>query len=144
MEIEIYRDLPAKRGKKRRGRSEAAGKETRAKDLADVERAGQKGGLAERAVEGGSEHGGESLTDQVGEVVCQKIEVEVVKIPANPRLVWVKYHEEGREHRILVHVGRNANFKPRMKLKLVRPPDWATRIRPWEYEGRLPRLPGRF
>jgi hypothetical protein len=102
------------------------------------------GGLAEQALEGGGEDSEESLAGQVGKVVCQEVEVEVARIPPNPRLVWVKYHEESREHLILVRVGRNANFKPRMKLKLERPADWASRTKPWEYRGRLPRLPGRW
>jgi hypothetical protein len=95
-------------------------------------------------MEGSEKHREESLTSQVGKCVCQEIEVEVAKIPPNPRLVWAKYYEEGREHQILVRVGRNGNFRARMKLKLERPADWASRIRPWEYKGRLPRLPGRW
>jgi hypothetical protein len=72
------------------------------------------------------------------------IEVEVIKPVANPRLVLTKYVEAGQEQRILVYVRRNVNFRARMKLKLERPADWASRIRPWEYKGRLPRLPGRW
>ena len=140
----VFRDLPAKPGKKRRPRSEAGGKGTGPVKLMEVETTGREGELAERAVKGAAENGEESLTGQVGKAVCQEIEVEVTKIPPNPRLVWVKYSQEGRERQILVHVGRNANFKPRMKLELERPADWATRIQPWEYKGRLPRLPGRW
>jgi hypothetical protein len=128
-EIEVFRDVSAKPGKKRRPRSRAVGERTEPVDFGDLERAGQEGGLAKRTMEG-SEN--------------QEIEVEVAKIPPNPRLVWVKYYQGEREHQILVHVGRNANFKPRMRLKLERPDDWASRIRPWEYKGRLPRLPGRW
>jgi hypothetical protein len=141
-EIGVFRDLPAKPGKKRRPRLEVVGKGTA--QSGDVERAGQEGGSPERAMEGSEKHREESLTSQVGKAACQEIEVEVAKIPPNPRLVWVKYYEEGREHRILVHVGRNANFKPRMRLKLERPADWASRLLPWEYRGRRPRLPGRW
>ena len=140
----VFRDIPAKPGKKRRLRCEVAGKGTGATQLGDGERAGQDGGSPERPMEGSEKHREESLTSQVGKCVCQEIEVEVVKIPPNPRLVWVKYSEESREHLRLVHVGRNANFKLRMRLKLERPADWATQIRPWEYKGRLLRLPGRW
>jgi hypothetical protein len=72
------------------------------------------------------------------------IEVEVIKPVANPRLVLAKYVEAGEEQRILVYVRRSVNFRAGMKLKLERPVDWASRIRPWEYKGRLPRLPGRW
>ena len=48
-------------------------------------------------MEGSEKHREESLTSQVGKCVCQEIEVEVAKIPPNPRLVWVKYSEESRE-----------------------------------------------
>jgi hypothetical protein len=143
-EIEVFRDVPAKPGKKRRPRSETGAKGTGATQLVDVERARQEGVLPEQALEGGGEIGKENLTGQVGKVVCQEVEVEVVKNPQNPRLVRVKYQDEGQEHQILVHVGRNANFKPRMRLKLERPADWASRTKPWEYRGRLPRLPGRW
>jgi hypothetical protein len=143
-EIEIFRDVLAKPGKKRRPRSETGAKGTGATQSVGVERAGQEGGLAAQALQGGGEIGEDSSTGQLGKVVCQEFEVEVVKNPQNPRLIWVKYHQEGREHQILVHVGRNANFKPRMRLKLERPADWVSRTKPWEYKGRLPRLPGRW
>ena len=143
-EIEVFRDVPAKPGKKRRPRSEEVGKGTGPVKVGDVEKAGPEGGLAERVTECSGKQGDKSLTGQGEKAVCQKVEVEVSKIPPNPRLVWVKYYQEGREHQILVHVRRNANFKLRMKLKLERPADWASRIRPWEYKGRLPRLPGRW
>ena len=140
-EIEVFRDVPAKPGKKRRPRSEAVGKGTGPVKVGDVEKAGQEGRLAARATECSGQQGDKSLT---GQAVCQEVEGEVSKIHPNPRLVWGKYYQEGREYQILVHVGRNTNFKPRMKLKLERPADWASRIRPWEYKGRLPRLPGRW
>jgi hypothetical protein len=140
-EIEVFRDVPAKPGKKRRPRREVGEKVTGATQLLDVEKSGQEGGLAEQVLQGGGEIGEGSLT---GQVVSQEIEVEVAKIPPNPRLVWVKYHQESREHQILVRVGRNANFKPRMRFKIARPADWASRTKPWEYRGRLPRLPGRW
>jgi hypothetical protein len=143
-EIQVFRDVPAKSGKKRRPRSEAVGKGPGIAELVNVEGTEQAGGLAEQALKGGGEIGEECLTAQVGAIVCQEVEVEVVRIPPNPRLVRVKYHDEGQEHQILVRVGRNANFKPRMKLKLERPSDWASRTKPWEYKGRLPRLPGRW
>ena len=143
-EIEVFRDVPAKPGKKRRPHREAVGKVTEATQLADVKMPGQEGGLAAQALEGRGEHGKEGSTNRGGKVFCQQVEVEVVKIPPNPRLVWVEYHEEGGEHKILVRVGRNANFKPRMRFKLERPADWSSRTKPWDYRGRLPRLPGRW
>jgi hypothetical protein len=71
-------------------------------------------------------------------------ELQVIRAVANPRLILCAYWQDGEEYRCLVNVGRNGNFKPRMKLKAERPVDSASRIRPWEYKGRLPRLPGRW
>ena len=71
-------------------------------------------------------------------------ELQVIRLAPNPRLVLCGYWQDGRECHCLVNVGRNTNFKPRMKLKAERPADWASRTKPWEYRGRLPRLPGRW
>jgi hypothetical protein len=71
-------------------------------------------------------------------------ELQVIRVLANPRLLLCTFLQDGRECRCLVNVGRNANFKQRMKLKVERPADWASRTKPWEYRGRLPRLPGRW
>jgi hypothetical protein len=40
-------------------------------------------------------------------------------------------------------VGRNANFKPGMKL-LVKRPAVGADIEPWKYDGSLPRRPGHW
>jgi hypothetical protein len=143
-EIEVFRDVLAKPGKKRRQHREAVVRAPGIAQIVSVEGTEQVAGMAEQALKGDGEIGKGSLTDQVDKVVHQELEVEVVKIPPNPRLVWAKYHQDGREHEILVRVRRNTNFKPRMKLKLERPTDWASRRTPWEYKGRLPRLPGRW
>ena len=71
-------------------------------------------------------------------------ELQVIRLVANPRLVLCTYWQDGRESRCLVNVGRNVNFKPRMKLNLEQPADWGTRTKPWEYRGPLPRRPGRW
>jgi len=71
-------------------------------------------------------------------------ELQVIRLVANPRLVLCAYWQDGRESHCLVNVGRNVNFKPRMKLNLEQPADWATRTKPWEYRGPLPRRPGRW
>jgi hypothetical protein len=68
-------------------------------------------------------------------------EVKVLRLCANPRLVLCTYQDEGLERRVLVRVGRNANFMPGMELKAIRP---ARETEPWGYAGRLPRLRGRW
>ena len=72
------------------------------------------------------------------------VEVEVVKLCLNPRLVMARYKEGTVERVIRVRVGVNRNYRPRMKLVLERPVDWESRVLPWEYRGRRPRLPGRW
>ena len=72
------------------------------------------------------------------------VEVEVVKLCLNPRLLMARYKEGTVERVIAVRVGVNRNYRPRMKLVLERPVDWESRVLPWEYRGRRPRLPGRW
>jgi hypothetical protein len=72
------------------------------------------------------------------------VEVEVVRLCLNPRLLMARYKEGTAEQVIKVKVGVNRNFRPRMKLALERPVDWESRVLPWEYCGRKPRLPGRW
>jgi hypothetical protein len=71
-------------------------------------------------------------------------ELQVIRVVANPRLIACAYWQDGEEYRCLVNVGRNANFVPRMTLRLAEPTDSAARSRPWPYLGRLPRRRGRW
>jgi hypothetical protein len=72
-----------------------------------------------------------------------EIELEVVRIPPNPRMVICAYRAVSGERRCMVRVGRNANFKPGMKL-LVKRPAVGADIEPWKYDGSLPRRPGHW
>ena len=72
------------------------------------------------------------------------IEVEVLRIPPNPRLVICRYWVLGEERRCTVWVGRNSKFVPRMKFWLAEPSDPLARARPWAYAGPLPRRKGRW
>jgi hypothetical protein len=71
----------------------------------------------------------------------EAVKVKVLRICANPRLVLCAYQDDGLERRVLVRVGRNRNFTPRMELKAIRP---ERETEPWLYQGRLPRLRGRW
>jgi hypothetical protein len=71
----------------------------------------------------------------------QEMKVKVLRVCANPRLVLCGYQDEGLERRVLVRVGRNANFVPGMELKALRS---AKETEPWLYQGKLPRLRGRW
>ena len=71
----------------------------------------------------------------------EEVKVKVLRLCANPRLVLCGYQDEGLERRVLVRVGRNANFMPGMELKAMRP---ARETEPWGYQGKLPRLRGRW
>jgi hypothetical protein len=70
-----------------------------------------------------------------------EVMVKVLRCCANPRLVLCVYQDGGLERRMLVRVGRNMNFVPGMELKAIRAP---RETEPWVYQGRLPRLRGRW
>jgi hypothetical protein len=72
-----------------------------------------------------------------------EIELEIVRIPPNPRMVVCRYRAVSGERRCMVRVGRNANFKPGMKLVLKRPVAGAE-AEPWGYDGAIPRRPGHW
>jgi hypothetical protein len=89
--------------------------------------------------------GGQSALDEKKELSTSGVvEVEVVKLCLNPRLLIARYKEGTVERVIKVKVGVNRNFRPRMKFALERPVDSESRVLPWEYRGRRPRLPGRW
>ena len=72
------------------------------------------------------------------------VELEVLRIPPNPRLVICRYWVSGEQRRCMVRVGRNNNFLPGMKFSLAEPSDVVARTRPWQYSGPLPRRRGRW
>jgi hypothetical protein len=72
------------------------------------------------------------------------IELEVLRIPPNPRLVICRYWVLGEERRCTVWVSRNFKFVPRMKFWLAEPSDPLARVRPWPYTGRLPNRRGHW
>jgi hypothetical protein len=74
-------------------------------------------------------------------VESAEVKVKILRICANPRLVLCAYEDDGLERRVLVRVGRNENFVPRMELQAVR---GATETEPWVFEGKLPRRKGRW
>jgi hypothetical protein len=71
----------------------------------------------------------------------EEVKVKVLRLCANPRLVLCAYIDGSLERRVLVRVGRNANFVPGMELKAIRP---ERETEPWGYQGKLPRLRGRW
>ena len=72
------------------------------------------------------------------------VELEVLRVPANPRLIICRYQILGVDRRCTVWVGRNSNFMRGMKFWLAEPSDPAARARPWPYAGPLPRRRGRW
>ena len=69
----------------------------------------------------------------------EQVEVEIVRMPFNPRMVICVWRGEGRERLVKVWVGRNEKFKVGMRLK-VRVGLNGAGNEPWEYEGPLPRF----
>jgi hypothetical protein len=72
-----------------------------------------------------------------------EIELEIMRIPPNPRMVICRYQAVSGERQCLVRVGRNANFRRGMKV-LVKRPAAGAEAKPWVYDGVLPRRPGRW
>jgi hypothetical protein len=72
-----------------------------------------------------------------------EMELEILRIPPNPRMVICTYHAVSGERRCMVRVGRNANLKPGMKL-LVKRPAVGAEAEPWAYDGAIPRRFGHW
>jgi hypothetical protein len=72
-----------------------------------------------------------------------EIELEIVRIPPNPRMVICAYWAVSGERRCTVRVGWHGNFRPGMKLLVKRPVN-GTEAEPWVYDGLLPRHPGHW
>jgi hypothetical protein len=73
---------------------------------------------------------------------AEKVEMKILRICPNPRLVECSYVKEGVEFRCLVRVGRNGNFVRGMKLSVQEPSDPSAQSEPWPYTGPLPRRRG--
>src|SRR5258708_40158068 len=71
------------------------------------------------------------------------VELEVLRIPANPRMILCRYWAGRGERRCTVRVGRNENFRQGMKL-LGKRPAYGTEAEPWAYDGAIPRRPGHW
>ena len=128
MEVEIRTDLPAKA---RRERKRAA-----IDELHEAELSGNDVTSELVNVPRGEETSASGTTSLV--------EVEVLRIPPNPRLVICRYWVLGEERRCTVSVGRNSKFVPRMKFWLAEPGAPTARLKPWPYTGRLPKRRGRW
>src|SRR5260221_12440500 len=123
---------------KRPQRAAAAAAHAEAEDSKrrDEEPAGKAAALAAEA------EGERTAREPVAES-GNEIELEILRIPPNPRMVVCAYWAVSGESRCMVRVGRNANFKPGMKLLVKRPAN-GMEAEPWTYDGLLPRRPGRW
>jgi hypothetical protein len=130
MEVEIRTDLPAriKVGRKR------------AKD-SDPQEVGLSSDIA--TVESREVQREEEISVNAN---APLVEVEVMRVPSNPRLIICRYQILGENRRCKVWVGRNSNFVPGMKFWLLEPNDEpndpSAQSQPWPYTGPLPRRQG--
>ncbi len=72
------------------------------------------------------------------------VEVEVMRIPPNPRMILCRYWAGNEERRCTVRVGQNADFVRGMKLRVQEPSDPSAQSEPWPYPGPLPRRRGHW
>ena len=127
MEVEIRTDLPAKiKGGRKRAKDSNPYDVGLSSDIATVE---------SREVKRDEEISASANAPVV--------EVEVMRIPPNPRLLICRYRAVSGERRCIVRVGRNANFRRGMKL-VVKVPANGAETEPWAYYGALPRRLGRW
>jgi hypothetical protein len=126
MEVEIRTDLPAriKVGRKR------------AKD-SDPQKVGLSSDIA--TVESREVQREEKISASAN---APFVELEVIRIPPNPRLLVCRYCVFGEERRALVRVRGNVHFVRGMKLRLQEPSDPSVQSEPWPYAGPLPRRRG--
>ena len=74
-----------------------------------------------------------------------EVELEILRIPSNPRMLICRYSVFGEERRCVVEVKRNSDFVPRMRFRLQEPTDPTARSKPWPFApNRLPRRRGRW
>jgi hypothetical protein len=73
-----------------------------------------------------------------------EIELQVLRLALNPRMIICTYRAVSGERRCLVRVGRNGHFVRGMKLRLLKPSDPSAQSEPWQYTGPLPRQRGRW
>ena len=126
MEVEIRTDLPARIKVERK----------HAKD-SDPQEVGLSSGLA--TVESREVQREEEISASANAPV---VELEILRIPPNPRLVICRYWILEEERRCMVRVGRNGNFVRGMKLSVQEPSDPSAQSQPWLYAGPLPRRRG--
>src|SRR6267378_971856 len=126
MEVEIRTDLPKKNKVGRK----------RAKDSNPQEVGLSPDGGTAQAVKAQEE---EEISASANAPV---VELEILRIPPNPRLVICRYWILEEERRCMVRVGRNGNFVRGMKLSVQEPSDPSAQSQPWLYTGPLPRRRG--
>ena len=70
------------------------------------------------------------------------VELEVVRVAANPRVLVCWYEEGGERRECLVKVRSNAKFRRGMRFEMAGPGEGEGKE--WEYVGVLPRFMGRW
>ena len=115
------------------------GRKTR-QNRAQESTSGEEPGIAKALL--GKNEREEPVLEREEPVERAEVKMKVLRICANPLLVLCAYQDDGGlERRVLVRVGRNRNFTPRMELEAFRP---ARETEPWVFQGKLPRLRGRW
>jgi hypothetical protein len=71
-----------------------------------------------------------------------EVELEVMRVGPNPRILTCRYERRGEERTCLVRVKSNRTFKRGMKIRMEEPKEMNGE--PWEYGGVLPRYEGRW
>src|SRR4029077_19095876 len=127
----------------------AADRGARGTDKGAAVRLGKPAGQLEEARKMGGGEGkvGEEVAESlVGSGVKKGIEreLEVIRVGPNPRILTCRYQELASERVCKVGVRTVANFVRGMKFRMVEPVNEIEYAGVWRYEGRLPRLKGRW
>jgi hypothetical protein len=117
------------------------------REVAERKREQMRGIRKKRRVESIFWPGGEMKKkeekEEVKEGVKEKgeVEMEVVRVGPNPRMLICRYFDETGEVKVGVRVKSIRTFKRGMKFRMV---DKGREGELWEYNGKLPRLVGRW
>lgn len=93
----------------------------------------------------GENSGSELEEEQVSpEKVGVLRDLRIVRVGPNPRLVVCEYYELAERRLCTVLVKRPAKFVRGMRFKMAEPSGEMEFLRPWVYEGAMPRHRGRW
>jgi hypothetical protein len=146
-EVNHWRQLAIRKADRSRElaikRMEASGRVFN-REVNKVKKAGTaKKGVVANNDEAASEEGKEASGVEEARVGIER-ELEVIRVGPNPRILTCRYKELASERVCKVGVKTVANFVRGMKFRMAEPVNELEYAGVWKYEGKLPRIKGRW